>query len=70
MKAFFRVCVFVFGCIAVVTGPVALIYPEKIRNMFASIENEMTPRGIRAMMLTEALLRIALGIFFFTVVHV
>jgi hypothetical protein len=58
--------IFIMGFIVVVTGPFLLIYPEKFRGMFGSIEDEISPVGIKKMIITEALVRILAGIVFIT----
>ncbi|HRZ25214.1 MAG TPA: hypothetical protein P5295_00255 [Spirochaetota bacterium] len=53
--------VFIIGCFVVCTGPFLLIYPEKFREMFGSVENEITAPALKKMIITEAVIRIAVA---------
>jgi hypothetical protein len=53
--------IFIIGVVIVLTGPFILIYPEKFRDMFNSLENEVGPERIPALMRTESIIRIAMG---------
>lgn len=52
---------FIFGLIAVLTGPFILIYPGKIRQMFQAMAEEVNDAEIKRIIYAEALLRIAAG---------
>jgi hypothetical protein len=52
---------FLFGLIAVLTGPFILIYPGKIRQMFQIMAAEINDSEIKKIIYAEALLRIAAG---------
>lgn len=62
----FSVIIFIIGLLAVLTGPVILIYPEKIRDTFESVSNEWSSKGIEKIIFSEALLRICAGLIFIT----
>ncbi|TFH42050.1 MAG: hypothetical protein E4G96_04265 [Chrysiogenales bacterium] len=53
--------VFIIGLVIVFTGPFVLIYPEKIRAMFTSLEEELGSDRIRTIMRMESFIRIAAG---------
>ncbi|MBN2078348.1 MAG: hypothetical protein JW838_05240 [Spirochaetes bacterium] len=53
--------IFIIGVVIVLTGPFILIYPEKFRAMFNSIEEEMGAERVPALMRMESIIRIALG---------
>ena len=53
--------IFIFGIIAVLTGPFVLIYPDKIRHMFQAMSEEMKDGDIKKVIYIEGSLRIAAG---------
>jgi hypothetical protein len=53
---------FIFGLIAVLTGPFVLIYPEKIRLMFLAMAEETGDADMKKIIYAEGLLRISAGI--------
>jgi len=53
--------IFIFGIFAVLIGPFVLIYPEKIRNMFQAMSEEMKDGDIKKTIYIEGSLRIAAG---------
>ncbi len=56
--------IFVIGVITILTGPFILFYPEKIRNLFAGITEEMGHAEIRRLIYADASLRLLLGALF------
>lgn len=52
---------FIFGLLAVLVGPFVLIYPEKFRQMFLAMSEEMKDKDIRKIIFAEGLLRMAAG---------
>lgn len=58
--------IFIMGLIAVVTGPVVLLYPHKIRSMFESLEQDMGKATIKKVMVTEGVVRISAGVICIT----
>ncbi len=58
--------IFIIGVITVLTGPFIIIYPEKIRNLFQNITEEMTAREIKRFIYADAMLRLILGTLFIT----
>jgi hypothetical protein len=53
---------FIFGLIAVLTGPFVLIYPEKIRQMFMAMAKETRDADMNKIIYVEGFLRISAGI--------
>ncbi len=53
--------IFVIGLIAVFSGPLLLLYPEKIRNLFRQISEENETRSVKRIIYTDAILRILIG---------
>lgn len=53
--------ILIIGVVIVLTGPFILIYPEKFRAMFNSIEEEMGAERVPTLMRMESIIRIALG---------
>lgn len=53
---------FIFGLLAVLTGPFVLIYPEKIRQMFLAMAEEIEDHSIKKIVYAEGFLRIAAGV--------
>ena len=58
----FSPLIFIAGLIAVLTGPFILIYPDKIRDAFESIDKETGSGSTKKIMVTEALIRITVGV--------
>ncbi|OHD63254.1 MAG: hypothetical protein A2176_11760 [Spirochaetes bacterium RBG_13_51_14] len=56
------VIIFIMGLIMVLMGPFVLMYPEKFRDMFRSIGNEMKDGEIRKIIYVEAGIRVTSGI--------
>lgn len=54
--------IFWIGVFMVLTGPFLLIYPEKIRDVFKTAENDFTPRDLRLIVHVDAFIRLAAGI--------
>lgn len=54
--------IFWIGVFMVLTGPFLLIYPEKLRDVFKTAENDFTPRDLRLIVHTDAFIRLAAGI--------
>lgn len=54
--------IFIFGIAAVLIGPFVLIYPEKIRQMFQAMSEEMKDGDIKKTIYIEGSLRIAAGV--------
>ncbi len=57
---------FIFGLLAVMTGPFILIYPDKIRQMFQAMAEEIKEPDIKKIIYAEGLMRIAAGIICIT----
>jgi hypothetical protein len=53
---------FVFGLIAVLTGPFVLIYPEKIRQMFTAMAEETRDADMKKIIYAEGFLRVSAGV--------
>lgn len=56
--------IFITGLIAVFSGPLLLIYPEKIRNLFQNMSEEIEMRSVRRIIYVDAILRIVIGSIF------
>ncbi len=56
------IILFVFGLLAVLMGPFVLIYPDKIRQMFLAMAEELKDHDIKRIIYAEGLLRITAGI--------
>ncbi len=54
--------IFWIGVFMVLTGPFLMIYPEKIRKVFLTAENDLTPRDLRMLVYVDSFVRIAAGI--------
>ncbi len=52
---------FIFGLFAVLVGPFVLIYPEKFRQMFLAMAEEMKESDLKKIIYAEGLLRMAAG---------
>jgi hypothetical protein len=52
---------FIFGLLAVLAGPFVLIYPDKFRQMFLAMAEEMKDSDIKKIIYAEGLLRMAVG---------
>ncbi len=57
---------FIFGLLAVLTGPFVLIYPDKIRQMFQAMAEEIKDSDMKKIIYAEGSLRIAAGVIFVT----
>ncbi len=53
---------FWIGIFMTLTGPFLLIYPEKIRAVFTSADNEFKKNELRGIVFSDALIRIGAGI--------
>jgi uncharacterized protein YjeT (DUF2065 family) len=53
--------IFIFGILAVLIGPFVLIYPDKIRQMFQAMSEDMNEGDIKKTIYIEGSLRIAAG---------
>lgn len=58
----FQGIIFWIGIFMVLTGPFLLIYPEKIREVFQTAENDFTPRDLRIMIYVDSVIRLTAGI--------
>jgi hypothetical protein len=61
-KGYLTGIIFWIGIFMVLTGPFLLIYPEKIRDVFKTAENDFTPRDLRIMVYVDSVIRLAAGI--------
>mgnify|MGYP001769751166 CR=1 FL=1 len=61
-KGHLAAIIFWIGVFMVLTGPFLLIYPEKIREVFKTAENDFTPRDLRIMVYVDSVIRLAAGI--------
>jgi len=61
-KGYLAGIIFWIGVFMVLTGPFLLIYPEKIREVFKTAENDFTPRDLRIMVYVDSIIRLAAGI--------
>ncbi|MBP7734441.1 MAG: DUF2065 family protein [Spirochaetes bacterium] len=52
---------FIFGLLAVLAGPFVLIYPDKFRQMFLAMAEEMKDGDLKKIIYAEGLLRMAVG---------
>ncbi len=53
---------FIAGLVMVLTGPVIILYPDKVRSMFQEIENVPEGMSVKSLMRTEGTLVTAAGI--------
>jgi uncharacterized membrane protein len=61
--------IFVIGLIAVFSGPILLLYPEKIGNLFQHISEEIETRSVKRIIYADAILRILIGSIFIYSTH-
>jgi len=60
----FSTLIFVIGMIIVLTGPFILIYPEKMKKIYAQTEDEFGEEEMDRVIFFDAIIRIAIGILF------
>ena len=65
-KGYLEVIIFWIGVFMILTGPFLLVYPEKVRDVFKTAENDFTPRDLRIMVYVDSVIRLAAGIIIST----
>jgi len=63
-KGGLSIIIFIVGVIVILTGPFIIIYPEKIRQMFISMGQELDQKGIRKLVYFDASVRFIVGMMF------
>ena len=62
----FSKVIFVIGVFICMTGPFILLYPEKVRELFKHISEEMPENAVKKLIYFDAGVRISAGIIFIT----
>lgn len=64
-KGYFSGILFAIGLIIVLTGPFVLIYPEKIREIFAEAEKDFNEKSIKKLIFFDASMRLIFSFILF-----